>query len=483
MKKQNSQEAEKEIDFYDKARKIYTHVPNIGKKTMEITWGMIPPTIKYGKKYREYTKLLNDSQWWNKEQLEAYQIKKLKETLMYAREYVPFYKEEFMKNGFEPECFTELSELEKLPLIDKDIVLANEESLVSKQFPLSKLKVHTTGGTTGKQLRLYITKNAYVGRELPFVDAVWGRIGYDRFSSRVAQLRNQTLENGKLWEYDRKNRELIFDAYHMNDENICKILRKITEWRAEFLHTYPSSVLILCDYIKRKGIKYDNSLKALLLTSENIYAGQKETIEKYMNAKCFTFYGHSEGAALAGQCECSEKYHIQSEYGYIELVDEEGKVIKEPNKIGEIVCTGFDNKAMPLIRYRTGDFSSYSEKTTCRCGRHYTLLNNIVGRWTQEMFIGKTGNKISMTALNMHTDIFKNVENYQFVQDVPGECSIRIVKNDDYTSMDEENILKELQNKFDNSIEVKFEYVQEIGKTMRGKQRFIIQNIKDEELV
>ncbi|MCI8418123.1 MAG: phenylacetate--CoA ligase family protein [Lachnospiraceae bacterium] len=483
MKKQNLKELENRFDFYEMARKMYTRVPNFGKRLMEITWAIIPPAIKYGKKYRHYTKLLNDSQWWNKKQLEVYQIKKLKETLLYAAEYVPFYKKVFMENGFNAESFSTFSELEKLPLIDKDVVLTNGKDMVSKQFPLSKLKVHTTGGTTGKQLRLYITKNAYTGRELPFVDAIWGRVGYDRYFSHVAQLRNHRLENGKIWEYDWKNRVLIFDAYHMDDKNIGIILRKITECKVEFLHTYPSSALILCDFIKRKGIKYNNSLKVLLLTSENIYAGQKETIEKYMNAKCFTFYGHSEGAALAGQCECSEKYHIQSEYGYIELVDEDGKVIKEPNKIGEIVCTGFDNKAMPLIRYRTGDFASYSEKATCACGRHYTLLDNIVGRWTQEMFIGKTGNKISMTALNMHTDIFKNVENYQFIQDIPGKCSIRVVKNDNYSLMDEKNIFDELQKKFDNSMEIKFEYVKEIEKTMRGKQRFIIQNIKDEELI
>ena len=465
--------------FYDIARKIYTHVPPIGKKAISVSWGLIPPAIKYGKKYRQYTQLLKSSQWWSKEQLEKYQIKKLKEILLYAGKNVPFYKKEFMEYGFAPESFSNFSDLEKLPLIDKDVVLANTENMLSEQIPPSRLKVHTTGGTTGKQLKLYEEKNAYIDRELPFVNAVWGRIGYDRFSSRVAQLRNHVLDDGKLWEYDWKNRVLIFDAYHTNEESIYKILTKITDWKVEFLHTYPSFALILCDYIKRKGIQYDNSLKALLLTSENIYEGQKETIEKYMHARCFTFYGHSEHAAMAGQCECSEKYHVQSEYGYIELVDEDGKVIKEPNKMGEIVCTGFDNKAMPLIRYRTGDFSSYSEEKTCKCGRHYRLLNDIAGRWTQEMFIGKNENKISMTALNMHSDIFKNVENYQFVQNIPGECFIRIVKNDAYTLEDERNILYELRRKFQNSLEVKVEYVKEIERTVRGKQRFIVQNIKN----
>lgn len=466
-------------NVYDMARKIYDHIPHVGKKSMEVSWGIIPPFIKYGKGYRKYTRLLNASQKWSKEQLAQYQLKKLKEVLLYAGKNIPFYREEFLENGFVPEDFREFSDLEKIPLIDKDIILSNADKMINKQILSSKMTVHTTGGTTGKQMRFYKMHDTYVSRELPFVDNIWRRVGYNRYTSRVAQLRNQVLVEGKLWEYDWKNRVLVFDAYHMDDENIGKILEKLADWKAEFLHTYPSSALILCDYLKRKKIKYRNFLKAILLTSENLYEGQKETIEKYMCAKCFLFYGHSEGSALAGWCEYSEKYHVQSEYGYIELVDDRGNVIKEPNKIGEIVCTGFDNIAMPFIRYRTGDFSSFSEDTVCACGRHYPLLNDIRGRWTQEMFIGKTGNKISMTAINMHSDVFNNVENYQFVQNIPGECYIRIVKNDNYTLSDERNILNELQNKFNDSLNVKFEYVREIEKTMRGKQRFIVQNIKD----
>lgn len=182
---------------------------------------------------------------------------------------------------------------------------------------------------------------------------------------------------------------------------------------------------------------------------------------------------------MAGWCEYTNLYHIQSEYGLLELVDENGEIIEEPNKRGEIVCTGFDNFIMPFIRYRTGDYSSYSEIEECQCGRKYRLLNGIEGRWTQEMFFGKTGNKISMTALNMHSDIFENVENYQFIQNSPGECVLRIVKLPQYKTSDEEAIRAELEKKFSNSISVDFEYVDCIDRTIRGKQRFIIQNIKE----
>jgi len=52
-------------------------------------------------------------------------------------------------------------------------------------------------------------------------------------------------------------------------------------------------------------------------------------------------------------------------------------------------------------------------------------------------------------------------------------------KNDKYTNRDEQIIYDELMKKFNSSIEIIFEYVDNIVRTGRGKQRFIIQNINE----
>lgn len=456
------------LNFYDK-------FPVCFRDSIDSIWKIIPSRIKYGSKYRYYTKLLNESQKWSMDKHLRYQLFKLNEIVSCAKMHVPYYRKWFGEHNISSEIKT-FNDFQKLPLLNKDIVEMNGINMINDKYSLASLEVRTTGGTTGKQLRFYTEPELYIGREYPFIDAIWGRIGYIRGKSRVAQIRNQVINNG-LWMENHRSGVLVFDTYHLSDYNIDKILRKLIEWKAEFLHTYPSTALILCDYIRRERINFHSSLRAILVTSENLYPGQKETIEEYLQARCFTFYGHSEAAGLAGWCECSDLYHIQSEYGYIELVDEHGDVIDAPNIRGEIVCTGFDNFAMPFIRYRTGDYSSYADNQLCKCGRHYKLLNRIEGRWMQEMFIGKEGNKISMTALNMHTDIFKNVENYQFVQNEIGKCILKIVKNDNYSLLDEQKIQREILSKFDTSLSLQFEYVKKIDKTIAGKQRYIIQNV------
>ena len=57
-----------------------------------------------------------------------------------------------------------------------------------------------------------------------------------------------------------------------------------------------------------------------------------------MGLEFLTFYGHSEKLILAWYCKYCKCSHVESSYGYFELIDEKGNVIKG-GEIGEIVGT------------------------------------------------------------------------------------------------------------------------------------------------
>jgi phenylacetate-CoA ligase len=50
-----------------------------------------------------------------------------------------------------------------------------------------------------------------------------------------------------------------------------------------------------------------------------------------------------------------------------------------PGEKGEIVVTELNNLALPLVRYRTGDFGSLSDEP-CSCGRGLKILQQVFGR-------------------------------------------------------------------------------------------------------
>lgn len=458
-------------------RIIYDKLPKGMKYGADFIKGRLPYSIRLGKEYRKISALLLREEYKSEEEHERYQLERVKETMIYAYETVDYYRQLFDEIGFSPYKMKQLSDIEVIPFLTKDIIEANFDKLISKAVPQKYIGINTTSGTSGHQLRFAFDKRTYYSREWAFIHYLWKRIGYQEGKSRMASFRNDILPDGKLYLYDVRNRRLLIDTYHLTDENCKKILQKLQSEKIEYIHTYPSAIMILCQYILRMGdAEWSYFPKAIIVTSEMLYAGQKEMIERCFHTRVFTFYGHSERAALASWCEKNTLYHIQSEYGLVELIDENGKVITSEDKLGEIVCTGFHNRVMPLIRYKTGDFSSYSTEKECACGRTYRSLNEIAGRWAQDALIGREGNMITDTVLNMHSMIYHHVDKFQFVQNTKGKCDLLIVKGPEYTAEDEQIIMEAINEKIADSIELSIVYVDDIQRTKAGKYKYIMRN-------
>ena len=60
------------------------------------------------------------SQHWNRQQVLDYQNAKLKEIVVYAGKYVPYYRELFREIGLDTSTFRGIEDLQKIPLLDKE---------------------------------------------------------------------------------------------------------------------------------------------------------------------------------------------------------------------------------------------------------------------------------------------------------------------------------------------------------------------------
>jgi phenylacetate-CoA ligase len=128
---------------------------------------------------------------------------------------------------------------------------------------------------------------------------------------------------------------------------------------------------------------------------------------------------------------------------------------------------------MPLIRYRTGDRATLRE-TSCECGRHWDRFSDIEGRWRQDMLEGVSGERISLTALNMHGGVFDRVARYQYYQERPGHCVLRVVPSPGFSERDERAILEAFREKAGGQLSFSIETVDEIPLTDRGKLRMLV---------
>lgn len=410
-----------------------------------------------------------------KEELLKIQERELAKLLNHAVNNIPYYKNiklDSSKNAF--------SNLLRFPIIDKETIQKNPDLFINKNIHMSKRYSVTTGGTSGNTLHFYLDNSTY-GEEWAFIVSMWSRVSYTP-GDRIAAFRGvefNHVKKNKFWQLNPLYNALEFSPFHMSEKNLPHYLSRMKKWHPSYIHGYPSAVNLLAEYLNKNQKSDVPKINAVLAGSENIYPGQIDFIEKALNTRFFSWYGQSEKVILAGECENSHIYHIFPQYGYTEIIGEDEEILswEDVGKSGELVGTGFLNSVMPFIRYKTGDFATIVGWGCKECGREYPLIKDVKGRWIQEMIVGNYGSLISTTALNMHSDVFKNVERFQFFQEKKGEVILNIIKKSSYTSNDSQRIIHALNKKMGDDIKIDIIFVDDIPLTKNGKHKLLIQKL------
>lgn len=426
--------------------------------------------------YWRTTRLLKESQAWDEQRHAEYQVARLRSILLHCAVNVPYYRGLLRKIGFDPAQVRDVSDLAAVPMLDKETVRSNAQALTADNIPKSRWNYYTTGGTMGAPLGLYGLKGGG-WRERAFIEAMWQRVGFKPTRLR-AMLKGAAVNTRTHYTYNPVEHAFLFSNFHMRPDVVSTYASVMKKWRIPFLHTYPSAALDFARILKERGISPPH-FEAIFIGSENLYPGQREAIEKFYGCRAFSWYGHSENTILAGECEVSNHYHIFPEYGLLEVIKPDGRLATEEGEQGEMVGTTLYNPVMPLLRYRTGDWAEIGPKN-CPCGRKYRLLSGTRGRWLQEMLIGRFHNRISMTALNMHTAIFDHVQQFQFYQREIGKAELRLIRKASYSDRDSALILQAFKEKIGDTIDLELKFVEELPRTERGKFRFVIQELPHE---
>ena len=448
------------------------------KQGLRYAYGAIPASIRYGKVFWDTYNFLQESQWWSREQLEEYQLEQLSKLLHHAYENVPYYRRVFDERGLKPEDIQDSRDLQQLPYLTKQIIQDNLEDLKARNYPSHKFRYTTTGGSTGIPVGFYLENGVSGAREWAFMLIQWNRVGF-KMDDRCVVLRGNVVDSaskGKFWEYDPINKNLILSSYHLTYENMPKYTKKIREVKPNFIQAYPSAITILARFMKEHNIEPFPSVKAMLCGSENLYSWQRELLEDVFQCRVYSWYGHAEQAVLAGECKRSTYYHIFPEYGLVELIGKNGKLVTSEDELGEIVATGFNNFAMPFIRYRTMDLA-VPTNAKCECGRNYPLLKNVEGR-LQEFIVSKTGSLVPLSgAYALIAKASKNVTEAQFCQDKMGHLLLNIVKKESYSERDSQYIQNAFYKRFGEDMNLVIRFVDYISRTKSGKYRFLIQKL------
>lgn len=461
---------------YERRRGVYEALPGVLREP--IRW--VPFRMLAGRAYRATMARQRAMDGASRQEILAYQERQLGATLSRAVETVPAYR----RFRSITQRLSPFEALKAFPPLTKAELQSNIRNYLPSDFDLIPHVSSTTGGTSGEQCTFFVDDNSQAV-ETAFMHRQWARVGYTP-RCRKATFRGVAftrLRPGEYWQANPIYNELQFSPFHLSSATLPLYSSALQGYRPSFIHGYPSAIYTLARYVLSATGRPtgDLNIKAVLLGSEGVEGAQRETIEAAFHCRVYTWYGHSERVILAGECEHDVAYHNFPDYGVLEVVAGDQEHPEIVGGRGELVGTGLLNRSMPLIRYRTGDFATLLEPR-CKCGRHFDRFGSVEGRWAQEFVIGRSGSRMSLAALNVHGDVFRNVSRYQYFQDSPGVLKIHLVPMDGLSADDMKAIQEAYTRKIGDELSIETVIVPSMSLTPRGKMKRLIQTIAPDRL-
>lgn len=146
----------------------------------------------------------------------------------------------------------------------------------------------------------------------------------------------------------------------------------------------PSFALLLAERADQAGLKevIERNLRYGVFGAEPWSEAFRTKIERaWGGLQAHDIYGLSEviGPGVAAECSQSRgSLHVFEDHFYPEVLDEHGMPVAAGSP-GELVITTLTKEALPVIRYRTGDITSFVAGV-CECGRTSRRIARLAGR-------------------------------------------------------------------------------------------------------
>ncbi|MBI2462479.1 MAG: phenylacetate--CoA ligase [Candidatus Rokubacteria bacterium] len=354
-----------------------------------------------------------------RETLEALQLERLRRTLEWIRERVPFYRARLGEAGLAPSDLRSLQDLPRLPFTRKADVRDHYPFGLFAVPREQVTRIHASSGTRGKPAVVGYTRqdleiwSEVMARGLAAAGAHPGEIlhvayGYGLFTG------------GLGFHYGAER--LGLTVIPASSGNTLRQIMLLQDFRPRGLACTPSFALHIGEAMREAGIKAEAiGLRYGLFGAEPWSEGMRREIEAVLGLTAVDFYGLSEviGPGVAAECaEARDGLHINEDHFLPEVVDPASGEPLPPGTEGELVFTTLSKEAFPLIRYRTGDISALYPGP-CRCGRTLVRMARVKGR-ADDMLIIRGVNVYPSQVEAVLLEVQELAPHYQLVVDRSG---------------------------------------------------------------
>ena len=421
--------------------------------------------------FASYLREFERNQYLHPDDLRKLQMRLLRQQLIDAYRYVPFYRHRMTEAGLTPLDIRTHEDLRLLPVLTKRDIQDHQDLLVSSNVPPNKREQNQTGGSTGSPLQFFVDVERFDSRMASTVrHNSWAglRIGdwyAHPWGSRFDV--GDTPDPNPAWRQKFLYRNLSLHTAAVSEEAMMRFVEVLRRYRPKYMVAYAQSAVLFAEFCNANNI-HDITFESMIVSAEMLLPGKRGILEETFRGKVFDRYGCREVSVIASECEYHSGLHVNADA----LIVEVEPAPNLPSGMGRVLVTDLLNRSMPLIRYEIGDLASLDTDMRCPCGRSLPLIGKIQGR-TSDFLRLPSGRMIAGPSLALLAADMRDVRQVQFIQRDPAHVTLKVVAGTGYSQRTEEELRRRMQPYLEKESSLTIVTADSIPSEPSGKYRFV----------
>lgn len=446
-----------------KLMKIYNVLPAWCQTIAVSLEGLRIQLTRYDKEFEEYYRDFMNRNDWTYAQKCEYRDAQLQKMVKHCYDTVPYYHRLFDELQIDYRDIRTLDDLQRLPILTKDIVKEHYDEFISSEYRKKELEEKHSSGTTGSGFWFHQSKAASA--------AVWAHvwrwyrnIGLERgtwcgyFSAR--QIIPPAKKDGPCCRINYPGKQIMFSLYHMNDATYAQWVETLNQYQPKWLQAFPSGLLPFAKYLEENNLRLNYIPDVITVSSESISPAQQEYLADIFGVYPVQNYAQSEAVASFYQ-RLDRKMFVDEDFSAVEFVP------VGDDGLCKIIGTTLTNYGMPFLRYDTEDLATWQMTDL---GREILTL------------AGRDGDNVKLRDGGMFRNLRSFVEQprvveSQIVQKSLDLIEIHVVKGKGYSAADEKRLEESAKAALADRIGWKIVYVDRVQRNKNGKVKCVISEL------
>jgi len=315
-----------------------------------------------------------------RDELEALQLARLKQTIARAYAKVPPFRRKLDTAGVKPEDLRTLADIVRFPFTVKAELRDNFPFGLFAVPRDSVLRLHASSGTTGKPTVVGYTRadldlwSELMARSIACMGGKPGDVFHNAYGYGL-------FTGGLGFHYGAER--LGLTTVPVSGGGTERQVMLIRDFGAHLLGATPSYALNIAEVATAMGVDLRKlPLRYGCFGAEPWSEALRRELEEKFAIKAMDTYGLSEiiGPGVASECHQAQNgLHIWEDHFLSEVINPDTAEPLPLGEAGELVLTTLTKEALPMLRYRTRDITRLVEEP-CACGRTHRRMLRVTGR-------------------------------------------------------------------------------------------------------